>query len=58
MMKAAYFLGDSVPSRQQQEGWRWTLRAFPSGFDTEHALRIQGPGAMGAHLQNGKTKSL
>lgn len=28
MMKVADFLGDSIPSRQQQEPWRWTLRAF------------------------------
>lgn len=31
---------------------------FPSGSDTERALRTQAPEALGAHLQNGKTKSL
>lgn len=57
MMKVADFLGDSVPSGQQQEPWGWTPRAFPSGSDTERDLRIRAPGALGAHLQNGKTES-
>ena len=57
-MKVADFLGNSILSRQQLEPWRWTLRAFPSGSDTERALRTQAPGALGPHLQNGKTKSL
>lgn len=58
MMKVADFLGGSVASRQQQKPWRWTLRAFPSGSDTGRAPRTQAPGALGAHLQNGKTKPL
>ena len=58
MIKVADLLGDSVPSRQQQEPWRWTLRTFPSGSDTERALRTQAPGALSAPLRNGKTMSL
>lgn len=30
--------------------------SFPSHSDTECALKTQAPGALGAHLQNGKTK--
>lgn len=58
MMKGGDFLGDSVPSRQQLEPRRWTLKTFPSDFDTELALRTQASGPLGAHLQHAKTRSL
>lgn len=58
MIKAADFLGDSVPSRQQQEPWRWTLGALPSGSDTVCALRTQAPGARTVHLPDRRAKPL
>ena len=50
------FPGRQYPFQAAAGALEVDTESFPSHSDTECALKTQAPGALGAHLQNGKTK--